>query len=234
MGPLLAALLLLAPASSGMELPVPPRWPAVDADPEGALDPDSVSERTSWFQASATMHYGFVPSSLLDAWFDVHGDIEGVGPGVEVGWKKHGFNAFATWEMIFITMPAQIWLEKDADPSAAVWVEHDLRFMALSVNFAYEATVWGPFSIMPCIGWGPVYRQGDIIQYHTVDDPDVPLSEREPIPNLDGEVLILPRRFLNGDLSLRARYRPSERLFFSADFGYRLYLFMGISGGIKL
>ncbi len=187
----------------------------------------------SAFQVNMLVHYGFLPDSLLDKWFEIHGRVEGLAPGIEISWERGGFNMSGLFETLLVLTPDQVWLEKDKTANDAVWVEQDLKLMAVSLVFSYEFGLPWRLTLVPGIGYGIVYRKGEIWQFPTIGTADTPVTERVVAPGEKGSVYVMPKSFQQGDLSLRLRYRPTHRWLFSADLGFHLFVYTGLSAGLR-
>ena len=194
----------------------------------------SDAERIWRLEADLTCYYGFMPKAFLDRYFDVHGRLHGVGPGVELAWTRHGFHAIAVFQTNFITMPDQVWLEKGDPITQAKWMEADLALLSMGVIFAYEIPLFGKLSVMPGIGFVPIYLKGEMLEYRTDGGPDTPVEDRKKVEALPGTPIKLPQQFKGNDLQLRLRLRPRERFFLSADFGWRMVLYSGLAVGISV
>lgn len=193
--------------------------------------PGVVHARDWRLEASMSARYGMIPDSLLDKLFDVHGSIRGVGPGLELGWTRDGFHALAVAELVAVTTPDQVWLEKGAKKVEAKWVENDLRIFSYGLIFAYEWRLFGPVSIMPAMGFVPVHLKGALIQYATEGTKDTPVEERHKVGEGPGAPLRMPMNFMSSDLGLRLRVQPSERWFLSLDGGWRMMIYTGLTAG---
>jgi len=188
-----------------------------------------------WFQADLMVHYHVVPNDLLDKAYSVHGRLEGISPGIEIALKKEGFHLIGLFAVTFVTTPDQVWLELEEPKTAAVWVHQDLWLITFGMVFAYEFAIAPAFGIMPGVGFTPVFVMGDATQTPTLGHPDDPIEERTPNPNHPGSPLnIRPKKMMSPDLSVRVRLRPTERFFFSVDFGWRTYVYTGMSVGFKV
>ncbi len=196
------------------------------------LAPGRAQAREWRFEASVTGRYGFLPSSFLDSFFDVHGEIRGFGPGIELGWTKDGFHAIGVCDIIFVNTPPQVWLEKGDKKMDAIWIEEDLKLLSYGVVFAYEWRIVGPVSIMPGIGFVPVQLEGELLQYPTDGDKDTEVEDRTKAEGIGGKSVRLPQQFKGADLGLRIRVQPSERWFLSADIGWRMIIYTGLTAGV--
>ncbi len=191
-----------------------------------------VAQARDWrLEASMSGRYGMIPDALLDKLFDLHGSIRGLGPGVELGWTRDGFHALAVAELVMVTTPDQIWLEKDAKKVDAVWVENDLRILSYGLIFGYEWRLVGPVSVMPAIGFVPVHLKGALIQFPTDGGRDTPAEDRTKGDGAKGSPIRMPMNFNSSDLGLRIRVQPSERWFLSLDGGWRMMIYAGLTTG---
>ena len=53
-----------------------------------------------------------------------------------------------------------------------------------------------------------------------------------PGPRGGGKSVRLPQQFKGADLGLRIRVQPSERWFLSADIGWRMIIYTGLTAGV--
>ncbi len=198
----------------------------------GLLALPNVAHAREWqLEAAITGRYAMLPDSLLDKLFDIHGSIRGVGPGIELSWTRDNFHAIGVAELVFVTTPDQIWLEKDAENREAKWVENDLRILSYGLIFAYEWDLFGPVSLMPGIGFVPVHLKGALIEYPTEGERGGPVEERTKVEGVNGARIRIPQNFMSTDLGLRLRVQPSERWFLSVDGGFRMVIYSGLTVG---
>jgi len=198
-----------------------------------ALLPAPAPAREWQLEAAATARYGFMPDSFLDKLFEIHGHVEGFGPGLELGWTRDGFHATALCELLFVTTPDQVWLEKGAKLVDTKWVEAELKLLSVGLIFAYEFRIYGPVSIVPHMGYAPVYLRGQLTEYPTISsERGTSAEERTKAPDVEGEAIGLPKKFLGSDLGARLRVQPGGRWFISADLGWRMVIYSGLSAGI--
>lgn len=198
-----------------------------------ALQPSPVLARDWRLEASLGARGAFLPSGFLDRFFEVHGQIQGFGPVVELGWTRERFHALAVCELAVITTADQIWLEQDHEAKDAKWIEVDARLLSYGLIFAYEIPLFGPLSLEPTLGFVPLNLQGDLMQYPTDGAPGTPVEERTRAVDFPGKPLKLPSQFKGSDLGLRLRVQPAERWFLSADFGWRMVLYAGLQSGVS-
>ncbi len=184
-------------------------------------------------EASLTGRYAFLPSSFLDSFFDLHGEIRGFGPGIELGWTRDGFHAIGVCDIVWVNTPPQVWLEKGDKKMDAIWIEEDLRLFSLGVIFAYEWRIAGPVSLMPGIGFVPLQLHGELRQFPTDGEKDTPVEERTKAVGIDGRPVRLPQQFKGADLGLRLRVQPWDRWFLSADIGWRMVIYTGLTAGAQ-
>jgi hypothetical protein len=196
------------------------------------LAPARADARDWQLEAAVTGRYGFLPSSFLDSFFTVHGRIHGFGPGLSLGWTRDGFHANAVCDLVFVNTPAQVWLEKGAENKDAKWIEEDLRLLSYGLVFAYEWRLAGPLSIMPGIGFVPLNIEGDLLEYPTDGAPGTPVEDRTKAEGREGLPVRLPQQFKGADLSVALRVQPEDGWFISADFGWRMVLYTGLSAGM--
>jgi hypothetical protein len=195
------------------------------------LLPSAALARDWQLEAALTGRYVFVPDSMLDSLFALHGSIRGVGPGLELAWTRDGFHAIAVAELVPVMTPDQVWLERDARNDEAKWVEVDMRVLSTGLIFAYEWRLFGPVSIMPAMGFVPVTLKGELREFPTEGERGTPPEERTKAPGFDGQRLRIPTKFRSSDLGLRLRVQPAERFFFSVDAGWRMVVYTGLSAG---
>lgn len=210
----IAAVLLAVPATAAEDDPPP---------------------RDTWFHAAGILRFAFIPGSFLDKYFTVHEPIYGFAPGFEVGVRKHQFNALLTFEILAVASPEGVWLFKGDSAEEAVWVDPHIRLISLVALFAYEIPIGSVVGLVPCIGFGPRFRDGFLQKFHTYGDADTPIDERQKVPDDPGGRLGLigDVSFLS-DVGFRVRIRPTKRFFFSAGFGYRQVLYVGLAAGATL
>jgi hypothetical protein len=194
----------------------------------------TVAQARDWrIEASVAGRYGFVPDALLDGMFDLHGTVQGFGPGLELGWTRDGFHALLNVEDLFVTTPDQVWLERDAENRDAKWVEVDMQLLSYGLIFAYELRLAGPVSLMPALGFVPLHLNGTMREYRTTGERDTPVEERTKDPDAKGEIIKLPLQFRSSDLGLRLRVQPQERWFLSLDTGWRVIFYTGLNAGVS-
>ncbi len=198
-----------------------------------ALALPGVAQARDWrLESSASLRYGFLPDGVLDKLFDLHGGLDGVGPALELGWTRDGFHALAVAELLWVTTPEQIWLERDAKKVEAKWVEPDLRIFSWGLLFAYEWRLFGPVSIMPSMGFVPVHLKGALIEYPTDGDFETPAEDRTKVEGANGSPVRIPMNFMSSDLGLRLRVQPSERWFLTVEGGWRMIIYTGVTAGV--
>ena len=198
-----------------------------------ALCPGPAWAREWRLEAALGARAAFLPSGFLDRFFEVHGEIRGVGPLLEVGWSRDRFHALAVCELAILTTPDGIWLEKDAEAKDAKWIEVGARLLSYGVVFAYEFPLFKPVSLEPALGFVPLHLMGDLLEYPTQGTPGTPVEERTKAEGRDGKALRLPEQFKGSDLGLRLRVQPTESWFLSADFGWRMVFYAGLQTGIS-
>jgi hypothetical protein len=190
------------------------------------------SQAREWqLEAAMTGRYAFLPSSFLDSFFEVHGRIHGFGPGLMLGWTRDGFHANAVADLVVVNTPPQVWLEKGAENRDAIWIEEDLRLLSYGLVFAYEWPIAGPVSFMPGIGFVPLNIEGNLLEYPTDGEIGTPVEERTKADGPDGKPVRLPQQFKGADLSLALRVQPGHSWFVTADFGWRMVLYTGLTAG---
>ena len=175
-------------------------------------------------QITGGLHYAFLPDRLLDLFYAEHASLIGAGPGLGLAWVKEGFRAQLAFSTVFVTTPDSIWLEKGASKADAEWVEVDMTLLDLSARFAYAFPVGHRLSLIPHLGWGPLWNVGQVLSHPTIGDPALPLEERSPDMDAQGKILRLPRRFLRSDLGLHATWALTERLELQTGLSWHLLL----------
>lgn len=196
------------------------------------LAPAQAYARDWQLEAAMTGRYGFLPSSFLDSFFQVHGRIHGFGPGLSLGWTRDGFHANAVCDIVFVNTPPQVWLEKGLENKDAVWIEEDLRLLSYGLIFAYEWRLAGPVSIMPGIGFVPLNIKGNLLEFPTDGAPGTAVEDRTKAEGRDGKPVRLPQQFKGADLSVALRVQPGDGWFISADLGWRMVLYTGLTAGL--
>ncbi len=185
------------------------------------------------WEVGASVEYGFMPDFVLSLLFDEFQSIQGVDPGVEVALRRGGFLLMLQADVLIVTTPAGVWLEKGKSIPEAVWVEQDLKLLTTTIHMGYAFRLGTRrLELVPGIGFGPTFVLGSITEYPTVG-PDDDLDARVPQEGAKGRVVSeIPGRAMPAHLLLRGRTWVTPRVALDLDVSIRATLLFNVTAGL--